>query len=101
MLQINSNKILISRVCYGDNFRVWIPNNLLEKSDGFWINQFLVKFDHPVCKEVFILNTLSCWGGPDKKDEKFTSWEFPGDMNVTAIYYLMTKLFPKGSVRIG
>lgn len=36
------------------------------------------------------LNSVSCWDGPDKKGEHYTSWEMPIEMT-TAVPYIMKR----------
>ena len=94
-----SKSIIISRNL-ADGYRVWIPKNLLKDTREFWAGGWLVKTDSLVCVEKITLDKLSIWGGADKVDEETISWEFPCDLKLTAIYYIIDKLFPKVTVEI-
>lgn len=96
---MTSKSIFISRNL-PDGYRVWIPKNLLKDTREFWNGGWLVKTDSLVCVEKITLDKLSIWGGPDKTDEEIMSWEFPCDLNLTAIYYIIDKLFPKATLEI-
>ena len=94
-----SKSIIISRNLT-DGHRVWIPKNLLKDTREFWAGSWLVKTDSLVCVEKITLDKLSIWGGADKVDGATISWEFPCDMNLTAIYHIIDKLFPKASIDV-
>ena len=94
-----SKSIIISRNLT-DGYRVWIPKNLLKDTREFWAGSWLVKTDSLVCVEKITLDKLSIWGGPDKTDEETISWEFPCDLKLVAIYYIIDKLFPKATIEI-
>ena len=94
-----SKSIIISRNLTDGN-RVWIPKNLLKDTREFWAGGWLVKTDSLVCVEKITLDKHSICGGPDKIYVETISWEFPCDLNLTAIYYIIDKLFPKAAVEI-
>ena len=92
--------ILISRTPYGETKRIFVPNEHLKRTENFWQNGFMITTTYFFCEEQIILDRLSIWGGADKKDSEITSWEFPGELDTPAIYYILKKLFPKAVVEL-